>query len=78
MNDFIRLHRPPKICRRKLGPISLWDAKSRWLYNKSMERYLRDPERKRNNDMVINALKSGRFGVYEGFSFIESKVSLNE
>ena len=61
-------HTFPNRCYRgmTLGPRSEWAPQARYLFKKSHERYLKNPEHK----SVDDAFKAGEFGVFEQFRFI--------
>lgn len=69
---FIRLHKSPKKVKKTIGPVSEWDPKSRYLYKKSLERFLSDPDRKAWYDNLEKAMSCGEIGRYESFRMIES------
>ena len=53
-----------------IGPISTWDAKSQYLYRRSLERYLCDPDRKQLHEDLKDSFRRGEFGRYEGIRII--------
>ena len=66
--EFTRMHKAPRKVRIpfgcRLGDLS---AKSRWLYRRSLERYLGDPARRELYDRLGKALGSGIMGKVESF-----------
>ena len=71
--SFVHIHHLPRRCRMEFTPIS-WPPKVKWYYNRSLVRYLRDPERQILHYHLNEACKNPEFGVYESFRFILSNL----
>jgi len=72
--SWIRLHKPPKKCRKicktinDLGGIKD-DAKSKYLYEASRKRFLNDPQRASGYKILGKSLRSGMMGSINSFRF---------
>jgi len=67
---WLRLHRPPNKVRRIRAECR--NAKERWLFDRSKERYDKTPDAARLNEGVKLAMMQGEIGRIEGVRFIVS------
>jgi len=66
--DWIRLHKPPKKCRCVDGVKK--DARSRYLYKMSLERFLNNHERRNGYKIIERSLRNGMIGEIDSFRMI--------
>ena len=61
---WIMLHTPPKLCR---GDRDEWDARQRYIFERSYRRYQQTDDGKRVAEMAPKVLSQGSLGRIEGF-----------
>ncbi len=70
---WFRLHEPPRKVKMGIGLLSDMSAKSRYYYDKSLERYRRNPEREKIHQMMERCFESGSMGRIDTFRLVESE-----
>jgi len=66
---WIKLHKPPRLCR---GDPDEWSAKQRYYYKRSYDRYQLTEDGKRVAEIAPKALSQGGIGRIENVSYMVS------
>lgn len=66
MAEWIRRHKLPRNFWKGMGLFDKLDARHRYYYNHSLNRYLKDPKQKQLWEDMSKIVCSGQMGIFEG------------